>query len=223
MHVSVIITAGGIGKRMGGAVPKQFMLLAGRPVLAHTLERFHALLPDAQFILTLPSEWQTYWKELVEQYAIEVPHVLTDGGAERFHSVKNALALATGSVVFVHDAVRPLFSEATIKRCLQALEMHPAIVPVTKVKETLRQMHDDKSQTVDRNLYRLVQTPQCFHREVLATAYEQEFDPSFTDDASVVERTGVSIFLVEGNEENIKLTTPLDMQLAELLLKTQEV
>jgi len=103
------------------------------------------------------------------------------------------------------------------------LEMHPAIVPVTKVKETLRQMHDDESQTIDRNLYRLVQTPQCFHREVLATAYEQEFDSAFTDDASVVERTGVSIFLVEGNEENIKLTTPLDMQLAELLLKTQEV
>lgn len=219
MQVSVIITAGGIGKRMGGSVPKQFLLVAGKPVLIHTLERFKTLLPDAQFILSLPSDWQEYWKELATQHNLKVPHILANGGAERFHSVKNALALATGTVVFVHDAVRPFFSNATIARCQDALKENLAVVPVINIKETLRELIDHQSKTVDRTHFRLVQTPQCFHRDVLVKAYDQDYDPAFTDDASVVERAGAAVVLVEGNEENIKLTTPLDMQLAELFSK----
>ncbi|MCE2713234.1 MAG: 2-C-methyl-D-erythritol 4-phosphate cytidylyltransferase [Cryomorphaceae bacterium] len=223
MQVSVIITAGGIGKRMGGIVPKQFLLLAGKPVLIHTLERFNTLLPDAQFILSLPSDWQAYWKELTTQYNLKVPHVLANGGAERFHSVKNALALATGTTVFVHDAVRPFFSKATIARCQDALNENLAVVPVINVKETLRELIGNQSRTVDRTHFRLVQTPQCFHRDVLVKAYDQDYDPAFTDDASVVERAGAAVVLVEGNEENIKLTTPLDMQLAELFSKIRDL
>lgn len=223
MQVSVIITAGGIGKRMGGSVPKQFLLLAGKPVLIHTLERFNTLLPDAQFILSLPSDWQEYWQELATKYNLNAPHILANGGAERFHSVKNALALATGTTVFVHDAVRPFFSKATITRCQDALRENLAVVPVINIKETLRELIGLQSKTVDRTYFRLVQTPQCFHRDVLVKAYDQDYDPAFTDDASVVERAGTAVVLVEGNEENIKLTTPLDMQLAELFSKIRDL
>jgi 2-C-methyl-D-erythritol 4-phosphate cytidylyltransferase len=219
MKTSVIITAGGIGKRMGGNIPKQFMLLCGKPVLLHTLERFHSILPNAQLIITLPRDWQTYWQELLSEYKVSIPHVLVDGGVERFHSVKNALSIADGDFVLVHDAVRPLFSEETIQRCLNALQSNKAVVPVTPVKDSLRELNESESKAVDRSIYVLVQTPQCFQKEVLIEAYEQPFENTFTDDASVVERNGALVVLVEGNEENIKLTTPADMQLADLLLK----
>ena len=219
MQTTVIITAGGIGKRMGGDLPKQFLLLSGKPVLLHTLERLHSILPNAQLIITLPSEWQSYWKEVLLDLKVLIPHQLVDGGSERFHSVKNALLLAKGDYVLVHDAVRPLFSEGTIQRCLQALETNEAVVPVVSVKESLRETNGTESKAVDRSRFVLVQTPQCFQRETLVSAYEQPFDLTFTDDASVVERNGGKVVLVAGNEENIKLTTPSDMQLAELLLK----
>jgi len=219
MKTTVIITAGGIGKRMGGDIPKQFMLLSGRPVLLHTLERFHSALPEAQLIITLPSDWQNYWQDLLSKFNVQIPHILVDGGAERFHSVKNALSNAVGDYVLVHDAVRPLFREETIHRCFHALQSNKAVVPVVPVNESLRETKGSESKAVDRSRFVLVQTPQCFHKETLIEAYHQSFDNTFTDDASVVERNGIQVVLVEGNEENIKLTTPADMQLAELLLK----
>ena len=219
MQTTVIITAGGIGKRMGGDLPKQFLLLGGKPVLLHTLERMHSVLQDAQLIITLPSDWQSYWKQLLLDFNVTISHEIVDGGVERFHSVKNALLLAKGDYVFVHDAVRPLFSEATIQRCLYALETNEAVVPVVPVKESLRERNGTESNAVDRSRFVLVQTPQCFQRATLWRAYEQSFDITFTDDASVVERKGGKIVLVNGNEENIKLTSPSDMQLAEILLK----
>lgn len=204
---------------MGTNLPKQFLLLNGKPVLQLVLERFNMLLPGAQLIVTLPAIWQSYWKELLSQMNVKIPHDLSDGGEERFHSVKNALSMATGEYVLVHDAVRPLFSDAAIQRCLKGLDTAGAVVPVVPIKESVREMVGTDSKALDRNKFVLVQTPQCFHRETLLTAYDQPFDKLFTDDASVVERTGVKITLVEGNEENIKLTTPQDMKLAELLLQ----
>lgn len=205
---------------MGQTLPKQFLLLNGKPVLLLVLERFNMLLPGAQFIVTLPAIWQSYWKELLSQMNVKIPHELSDGGEERFHSVKNALTLASGEYVLVHDAVRPLFSDNTIQRCLQALRTAEAVVPVVPIKESVREMIGTDSKAIDRTKFVLVQTPQCFHRETLLAAYDQPFDKLFTDDASVVERTGVKIALVEGNEDNIKLTTPQDMKLAELLLQS---
>jgi 2-C-methyl-D-erythritol 4-phosphate cytidylyltransferase len=170
-------------------------------------------------IITLPGDWQKYWQELLSEYKVPIPHVLVDGGVERFHSVKNSLTIADGDFVLVHDAVRPLFSEETIHRCLNALQSNKAVVPVTPVKESLRKTNGSESQAVDRSRFVLVQTPQCFQKEAVMEAYEQPFENTFTDDASVVERNGVPVVHVKGNEENIKLTTPADMQLAELLLK----
>lgn len=218
MQITVIITAGGIGKRMGGALPKQFLPLNEKPVLLHTLERFHSFLPKAQLIITLPESWQAHWRQLLLDFHVTIPHSLVDGGVERFHSVKNALTLATGDYVLIHDAVRPLFSKDTIEKCMEALASHQAVVPVVPVKESLRQTNGNESKALDRSKYVLVQTPQCFHKQTLIEAYEQPYDPTFTDDASVVERNGGKIVLVSGNEENIKLTTPSDLQLAEVLL-----
>jgi 2-C-methyl-D-erythritol 4-phosphate cytidylyltransferase len=218
MKTTVIITAGGLGKRMGGDIPKQFLQLNGKPVLLNTLERFYTILPDAQLILTLPPEWQAYWKDILLKQKVFIPHELTDGGLERFHSVQNALKLASGDHILVHDAVRPLCSKDTIERCLVALMTSEAVVPVIPVKESLRKRIGAQSKSLDRSMYVMVQTPQCFRRQTILHAYDQPFDHTFTDDASVVERNGVSVALVDGNEENIKLTTPLDMQLAALLL-----
>lgn len=218
MQTTIIITAGGIGKRMGGPIPKQFLPLKGKPVLLHTLERMHAILPKAQLIISLPLEWQSYWQYQLASLKVVIPHVLADGGKERFHSVKNALSVATGDIILIHDAVRPLFSEGTIQRCLQAIQTNEAVVPVVPVKESIREKNETGSKALDRSRYVVVQTPQFFRRATLLQAYEQTYDNTFTDDASVVERIGVSIALAEGNEENIKLTTPADMQLAELLL-----
>jgi 2-C-methyl-D-erythritol 4-phosphate cytidylyltransferase len=219
MKITVIITAGGIGKRMGGDLPKQFLLLNGKPVLLHTLERFHSILPEAQFIITLPAEWQSYWNELLTDFQVSIAHHVIDGGSERFHSVKNALTLAEGGYILVHDAVRPLFSKETIEKCLQALETNEAVVPVVPVKESLRETNGTESKALDRSRFVLVQTPQCFHKQTLIEAYDQPYDSTFTDDASVVERNGGKVILVTGNEENIKLTTPADLQLAEVLME----
>jgi 2-C-methyl-D-erythritol 4-phosphate cytidylyltransferase len=223
MNLSVIITAGGIGKRMESSIPKQFLPLLGKPVLLRTLERLYTILPHAQFILTLPTEWHAYWEKLVKKNACTIKHNVIDGGEERFHSVRNALNHADGAIVLVHDAVRPFVSHETITRCLKALESSPAAIPVTPVKESLREMVENENKALERSRFVLVQTPQCFQRVTLAEAYMQPYDATFTDDASVVEKAGSIITLVEGNEENIKITTPLDLQIAELLLRKMRI
>lgn len=216
---SIILTAGGIGKRMGGDIPKQFIALNGKPILMHTIELFHAFDPNAQLILTLPAEWKFYWSELLVKYAFSIPHQLVDGGDERYFSIKNALSFCTGEYIAVHDGVRPLVNQETLKSCFEAVKIHGQVVPVIPVNESLRQLFDDTSRAVKRADYCLVQTPQCFEKSVLQKAYTIPFHAGITDDASLVEEAGFSIHLVHGNEENIKITTPYDFKIAGYFLK----
>ena len=214
-----ILVAGGKGLRMGSDIPKQFLPLRGRPVLMHTIDVFRRTYPDIHIILVLPREQQDYWRQLCGQHDYDVELCVADGGETRFHSVHNGLSLIPDDargVVGVHDGVRPFVSPEAIRRCYEAAEEFGAVVPVVPVVETVRQvLADGGSMTVDRNAYRLVQTPQTFDIQLLKKAYGQPFDPFFTDDASVVEAMGHPIKLVEGNNENIKLTNPADLKLAE--------
>ena len=215
-----IIVAGGKGLRMGGELPKQFIPIEGRPVLMRTLDTFHACDESIQIILVLPRDHQDYWRELCAQYQFAVPHRIADGGATRFHSVQNGLSLvdAPESLVAVHDGVRPFVSHEVISRCYAEAEAHGAVVPVIPVVETVRLLTGEGSVTVDRNAYRLVQTPQTFRATLLRRAYEQPYTDAFTDDASVVEALGEAVTLVDGNRENIKLTTPFDLIVAKALV-----
>ena len=222
MNRYVIIVAGGKGLRMGGEVPKQFLPIGGMPVLMHTIRAFRQVYADIQVVVVLPAEQQAYWQELCQTYNFHEEYLLANGGETRFHSVSNGLALLpddADGVVGVHDGVRPFVSPDTIRTCYEAAAREGAVVPVTPCVETVRQvMPDGSSRTVPRDEYRLVQTPQTFRLGLLRQAYAQPFTPFFTDDASVVENVGHPVTLVEGNRENIKLTTPADLRFVEGLL-----
>lgn len=225
----VIIVAGGKGLRMGGELPKQFIPVEGRPVLMRTLDAFYQYDAQIHIILVLPRDHQAYWTDLCRQYAFDVPHRIADGGATRFHSVQSGLQLveADEALVAVHDGVRPFVSHEVIERCFQAADIYGAVVPVIPVVETVRQLVGEgcaggsahvASVTVPRDAYRLVQTPQTFKASLLRCAYQQPYCDAFTDDASVVEALGEEVCLVDGNRENIKLTTPFDLTVAKALI-----
>ena len=221
MKRHIIIVAGGKGLRMGGDVPKQFLPVCGKPVLMRTLEAFHTYDASIHIILVLPVSQQAYWKELCQEYGFGLSHDIADGGETRFHSVMNGLALVEGEgVVGVHDGVRPFVSQDVIARCYDEALLKKAVIPVIGVVETVRHLTKDGSETVPRDHYKLVQTPQVFDVVLLRRAYRQEYTDLFTDDASVVEALGEKVHLVEGNRENIKLTTPFDLKLAETLCLT---
>ena len=213
-NYSIIITAGGIGKRMGGDLPKQFIEIAGKPILIHTLELFYNYDSNAQLILTLPTEWKEYWQKILLKYYCTIPHIIVDGGTERYHSIKNALKICTGDFIAVHDGVRPLVSIETISRCFTEVEKLGQVIPVIQLNESIRQLFDDTSRAVNRTEYCIVQTPQCFKKSVLETAYSLPFHDGITDDAGLVEAAGFPIHLVEGNNENIKITSKFDLQIA---------
>ena len=220
MKQYVIVVAGGKGLRMGGSIPKQFVPVKGKPVLMRTLEAFHAYDPQMELIVVLPADQQAYWQQLCADYDFTLPHRVATGGATRFHSVQNGLAqIPDGEgVVGVHDGVRPFVSAKVIARCYTQAATGSAVVPVIDVVETVRHLLGEKeSETVPRDCYKLVQTPQVFPVSLLKRAYAQVYTPQFTDDASVVEALGEQIVLVEGNRENIKLTTPFDLQIADVL------
>lgn len=220
MTRSAIIVAGGKGLRMGGELPKQFLPLAGKPVLMHTLEAFCRFDAEMTLILVLPKTQQSYWKQLCDEHRFAVKYLLADGGETRFHSVRNGLSLVPSSegLVGVHDGVRPFVSQEVIGGCYEMAAKQRAVVPVVDVVDTVRQITESGSRTVCRDDYKLVQTPQVFDASLLKQAYAQEFTPAFTDDASVVEAMGVPVCLVEGNRENIKITTPFDLKIAAALL-----
>ena len=213
----VLIVAGGKGLRMGADIPKQFLPVGGKPVLMRTLEAFYAYNQDMRIILVLPHGQQDYWKRLCGEYRFDIPHSIADGGETRFHSVRNGLALVDEPGL-VGDGVRPFVSQEVIARCYALAATELAVVPVVKVVETVRRLTDAGSITVNRDEYRLVQTPQVFDGEVLKQAYSQPYTSAFTDDASVVEAWGVPVTLTEGNRENIKITTPFDLKVAAALL-----
>lgn len=214
-----LLVAGGSGLRMGAALPKQFLPLGGRPVLMHTLERFAPLVE--RLILVLPEEQRGYWAELCRQHDFTLPHEVTAGGATRFHSVSAGLSLLPEEgLVAVHDGVRPLLSAGLIEACFEAAARVGAALPALPVTDSLRQLQEGSSRAVDRADYVAVQTPQTFQLRQLHVAYHQPYRPSFTDDASVWEAAGYAApQLVPGEPQNIKLTQPLDLKLAELLLK----
>ena len=217
----VIIVAGGKGLRMGSDIPKQFLPIGGKPVLMRTIERFREYAADLQIILVLPEAQQVYWQELCGKYDFKVKYQLANGGQTRFHSVQNGLALVPDDaegVVGVHDGVRPFPSIEVIKNCYETARTAKAVIPVIPVVETVRHLEGDSSVTVPRGDYRLVQTPQTFDIQLLKAANRQPYNDGFTDDASVVESYGHAITLVEGNRENIKITTPYDLKIAEVLI-----
>ena len=217
MKKHVIIVAGGKGMRMGSDIPKQFLPIGGYPVLMHTLEAFYTYNPSIHLILVLPISQQSYWRELCIKYHFSLHHHIADGGETRFHSVKNGLALVDEGLVGVHDGVRPFVSQEVIVRCFDNAREKKAVIPVIGVVETVRHLTSYGSETVPREDYKLVQTPQVFDVLLLKRAYEQTYVDGFTDDACVVEAMGEQVFLVDGNRENIKITTPFDLKLAELL------
>lgn len=218
MTRTVLIVAGGKGLRMGTELPKQFLTIAGKPVLMHTIEAFHRFDEKIKIILVLPPDQQAYWRELCCTHRFAIVHTVVDGGETRFHSVKNGLYHVEPGLVGVHDGVRPFVSSQVIGRCYDLAEVKKAVIPVVDVVETVRHLTERGSETVDRNDFKLVQTPQVFDAELLKRAYAQEYTPSFTDDASVVEAMGVSVYLTEGNRENIKITTPFDLRISSVLV-----
>ena len=216
----VIIVAGGKGLRMGSDIPKQFLPIGGKPVLMRTMERFREYSPTLQIILVLPKAQQDYWRQLCVEYHFSVDYQLADGGETRFHSVQHGLALIPDDaegVVGVHDGVRPFPSVEVIRNCYETARTAKAVIPVIPVVETVRKLSNSASVTVPRGEYRLVQTPQCFDIQLLKAANRQPYNDGFTDDASVVEAFGFDITLVDGNRENIKITTPYDLKIAEVL------
>ena len=224
----IIIVAGGKGLRMGSDVPKQFLPIGGKPVLMRTLERFHEYSPTLQIILVLPKAQQDYWQQLCKEYHFDVKYQLADGGETRFHSVHHGLALIPDDaqgIVGVHDGVRPFPSIDVIRNCYETARTAKAVIPVIPVVETVRHisltspLSPVTSKTVPRNEYRLVQTPQCFDIQLFKAANRQPYNDGFTDDASVIEAFGFDVTLVEGNRENIKITTPFDLIIAEALIK----
>jgi len=217
-----IIVAGGKGLRMQADIPKQFIELRGKPVLMYTLEAFYRYNTSIQLILVLPVIQIEYWKLLCKKHYFELNHLIVTGGQTRYQSVKNGLKLIDDpALVAVHDGVRPFVSIQTIARCFDEADKHGSAIPVMDLEESIRKVDENGSLSVDRTTYKLVQTPQVFNSEILKKAYEQSFSPLFTDDATIVEALGTKIHLVEGNRENIKITTVFDLNLAETILKSE--
>ena len=219
MEKYVIIVAGGSGKRMGADIPKQFLLLAGKPVLMHTIDAFYRFDSSIHVLLVLPEAHLTYWQELCVQYKYNQPVTLVFGGAERFYSVKNAMHLVpTDALVAVHDGVRPLVDVETIRQAFESAAEKGSGIPVIPESDSLRQLTPDGSVGVNRADYCRVQTPQVFQSNLIKEAYNQEYTSFFTDDASVYESMGHSIALTQGNVSNLKITTPVDLTWAAVLL-----
>lgn len=220
MKKFVIIVAGGSGLRMGAELPKQFLELCGKPILMHTLQLFYDYDPQCRLILVLPEAQQELWAALCLKHSFTLPHTIASGGSTRFHSVQNGLQLVDDKgLVMIHDGVRPLVSHDTLTRCCQVAETYGNAIPVLPVTESLRKREGTQSHAVDRSLYVSVQTPQTFQSAQILESFEQAYEPTFTDDASVAERAGFTIHMVEGNTENIKITTPTDLLIAGMFIQ----
>ena len=222
----IIIVAGGKGMRMGAEVPKQFLSIGGKPILMHTIESFHEYNPELEIILVLPKSQHEYWKQLCTEHNFNVSHTIINGGDTRFESSRNGLAAIPDEeigVAGIHDGVRPFVSKEVIDNCFETARDDFAAIPVLPVTDTIRYVDKQGGgKNVMRSDYRVVQTPQVFDIQLLKQAYNADYQESFTDDASVVESLGCQATMVEGNRENIKITTPFDIIIAEALLKSQQ-
>jgi 2-C-methyl-D-erythritol 4-phosphate cytidylyltransferase len=208
---SIIITAGGVGKRMGSTIPKQFLEIDGKPILMRTIECFFNYDTNCELIVTLPEDHIDGWKDLCIKHQFSIEHSVVIGGKERFDSIKNALDFCTGAYIAVHDGVRPYVSTRVIETCFEVVKDKLAVVPAIAIHESIRELTSHGSRAVNRENYKIVQTPQVFESSVLRKAYAQEYKSFFTDDASVVEAAGIEISIVEGNVENIKITLATDL------------
>jgi 2-C-methyl-D-erythritol 4-phosphate cytidylyltransferase len=219
MQKYALIVAGGTGKRMGAEIPKQFLELAGKPVLMHTIERFYSFDTSIRIIVVLPENQFEYWSGLRRKFSFSVPHSAVKGGHHRFFSVKNGLEMINEEcLVAIHDGVRPLVSMETIQRCFDSAERYGNGIPVISPADSLRVVKGEKNMPVNRGNYRFIQTPQVFEINLIRKAYQTKYSSEFTDDATVLERSGHEIRLVEGNRENIKITNPEDLAVANSLL-----
>ena len=221
MDMYVVIVAGGSGKRMEADLPKQFLELAGRPVLMHTIERFLTFSDSIEIITVLPENQLRFWVEIQKKHSFSVPHTLVKGGSTRFQSVKNGLEFVNSpGLVAIHDGVRPFVSIDTIKRCFEVAEKLGNAIPAISPTESLRIVTGKESVPVSRFQVKQIQTPQVFKAELIKNAYKQNYSNEFSDDATVLEKTGAKINLIEGNRENIKITNPEDLLISDALLKT---
>ena len=215
-----VIVAGGTGTRMGAAVPKQFMQLNGKPVLLHTIETFLRAYADLQIILALPASFEEQGRQLILQATSASRVQIVLGGTTRFHSVQNGLKqINEASVIFVHDGVRCLVTESLIRRCYEQTIVKGNAIPAVAVNDSIRMVEGNKTKVVDRNKLRAVQTPQTFRSNILLAAFEQPYNEAFTDEATVAEAAGHEIFMIEGEKENIKITLPADLLIAEQLFR----
>jgi len=221
MDLYAVIVAGGSGKRMGADIPKQFLELSGRPVLMHTIERFKSFNHSIEIITVLPENQLRFWIDLQKKHSFTVPHTLVKGGSNRFFSVRNGLKFVNiPGLVAIHDGVRPFVTVDTIKRCFDTAEKLGNAIPTISPTESLRILTGQGSLSVNRLNVKQIQTPQVFNAELIKNAYLQEYRPEFTDDATVLEKTGEKINLIEGNRENIKITNPEDLLISTALLPT---
>ena len=213
---TVIIVAGGIGKRMGNTVPKQFHLLNGKPVIFHSIQPFLDFDSSIQLIIVLPKEHITLWQSICKEYCFHVEHKIVEGGETRYHSVKNGLDFVNNTdFIAIHDSVRPLINKNFVSRCFNEAQVKGNVIPAIEINESVREITEKESRPLERSKIRIIQTPQIFSGKMLKNAYLLPYKESFTDDASVVEAAGNKIYLTEGIEENIKITTPLDLKWAE--------
>lgn len=214
-----IIVAGGKGERMQTELPKQFIPIAKKPLLMHTISKFYAYDASMHLILVLPANQVDYWQVLCQKHNFHIPHQIVTGGETRFHSVSNGLSTISGSgLVAIHDGVRPFVSIDTITRCFEMAAEKGAAIPSIEIVDSIRYFDKNENKSVDRNSYCLIQTPQVFQVDLIKKGFKQVYSPSFTDDASVVEAMGEKVYLVDGNRENIKITTPYDLELANSFL-----
>lgn len=221
MKNTVIIVAGGSGKRMKTSFPKQFLILNKLPILVHTINAFVNFDKKINIILVLPEGHIKLWENMCVKYHFKIPHKIIIGGTERFYSVKNALdSIEEETIVAIHDGVRPLVSEETIKNTFEMAKKEGNAVPFTDMVESIRFIDGQNNKAVERNLYKAIQTPQVFNSKMIKEAYNQDFSDTFTDDASVLEALGEKIFLTIGNIDNIKITTPKDLKFAEVILQS---
>ncbi len=220
MKKFVLIVAGGLGIRMKTDIPKQFLLLAGEPILMHTIRAFFQATPDITTVVVLPSNQTDHWRKLCEEYSFAYPHLVTQGGKTRFQSVKNGLAMIPDEgLIAVHDGIRPLVDNQIIINAFGVAEKYGNAIPAIRVSDSVRITSDHTNKPIDRQRFRLIQTPQVFQSSILQEAYQQVDRVAFTDDATVVEASGHQIHLIEGHPNNIKITTAIDLQLAEVLIR----
>lgn len=223
MKKYAVIVAGGKGVRMGSAVPKQFLPLNGHPILYHTIKAFADAYADMQLVLVLPQDQLSYAQMVLQSFPERIDITIVAGGETRYHSVQNGLKVVDeNSIVFVHDGVRPLVSTALIQRCYEQAVDKGSAIPAIPVADSMRILEDEYSRPIDREQMRIIQTPQTFKAEVILSAFQQEYQVAFTDEATVVEAYGDNVYLVDGEKRNIKVTTPEDMIVAEALLNARE-